>query len=297
MSLDRLCLLMAAPHLMQIANKMKKPIENLAIIAGRGQIPSMILEKCHKEGIKYRLFLLSGERYEDESIYDSFNPIKLKYGEISKFLQIVKQEGIENLIMAGGVTKPDFKAIKVDGKSALLMGKILAKKILGDESVLDTVIKFFEKEGLNIVKIQDFLENIISQRGVFSSCNPSKDDLENIKIAKDAINHFSKFDVGQSLIVAQKQIIAIEAVEGTDKMIRRCKDLDIKYKDSAILVKMSKKNQSDKADLPTIGVETVQNCIESGIKGIAIQAKLTLVLEKEKVVDLANKNGVFIVVV
>lgn len=274
---------------------MKNSIKSLAIIAGRGQIPSLIIERCKKEGINYKLFLLNGEKYEYS--YEDESPITLKYGEISKLLKIAKEEEISNLIMVGAITKPDFKSIKVDTKSAILLAKIMAKKLLGDDSVLDAVVRFFEKEGLKVLKIQDFLENIISEKGILGTAKPSKDDLTNIEIAKNAINHFSKFDVGQSMVVAQKQIIAVEGVEGTDEMIKRCGNLDIKYKNSAILVKMSKKNQSDKADLPTIGLKTVQNCIENGIKGIAIQAKLTLVLDKEKVVGLANENEVFIVVI
>ncbi len=274
---------------------MTKSIKNLAIIAGRGQIPTMIIDKCQKENIKYQLFLLNGEKYEND--YKEYSPIILKYGEVSKLIDIVQEENITNLIMAGGVTKPDFKSIKVDGKSAKLLTRILAKKLLGDESVLDSVVKFFEKEGLKVIKIQDFLDNIISKKGNLTKTGPSKEDKENINIAKNAINHFSKFDVGQSVIVAQKQIIAVEAAEGTDEMIKRSSSLDITYKNSAILVKINKKNQSDKADLPTIGIKTIENCIKNGIKGIAIQSKLTLVLDKEKVIELANENGIFIVAI
>lgn len=274
---------------------MNKSINNLAIIAGRGQIPNMIIEKCKKENIRYKLFLLNGEKYEES--YENEDPTILKYGEISQLIKILKEENINNLIMAGGVTKPDFKSIKVDTKSAKLLTKILAKKLLGDESVLNSVVTFFEKEGLNILKIHDFLDNIVSKKGNLTDTKPSKEDLENIKIAKDAIQTFSKFDIGQSVLIAQKQIIAVEAVEGTDEMIKRCKNLNIEYKKSAILVKMNKKNQSDKADLPTIGVKTIENCINSNIKGIAIKSELTLIIEKEKVIDLANKNEVFIVAV
>ncbi len=274
---------------------MKNSIENLAIIAGKGQIPSMILKKCKKDGIKHKLFLLNGENYEVN--YEKEDPTVLKYGEISKLIDILKTENISNIIMAGGVTKPDFKSIKVDGKSAKLLAKILTKRLLGDDSVLASVIKFFEKEGFKIVKIQDFLDDVVTKKGELTKIKPSKEDFENIKIAKNAISHFSKFDVGQSLLIAQKQIIAIEAAEGTDEMIKRCKNLDIKYKNAAILVKTNKKNQSDKADLPTIGAKTVENCVKNGVKGIAIQSKLTLILEKEKVIDLANKNGIFIVAI
>ncbi len=112
-----------------------------------------------------------------------------------------------------------------------------------------------------------------------------------------AIKKFSDFDVGQSLVIAQKQIIAVEALEGTDAMIQRCKKLAVDYKNKAILVKMKKRNQSKKADLPTISVATVQNCAESGLCGIAIQAGSTLVLEKELLIKTADDLGLFILVI
>ena len=99
------------------------------------------------------------------------------------------------------------------------------------------------------------------------------------------------------MVIAQKQIIAIEALEGTDEMIKRCKNLPVNYKENAVLVKLKKRNQSGKADLPTIGVATIKNSFEAGIKGIAIQANSTLVLEKEEVIKVADELGLFLTVV
>ncbi len=270
-------------------------IKNLAIIAGTGDLPTFIINKCKKEDIDYQVFLLDGEGYEHD--YSCHNAIKLKYGEISKFIKIIKEKKLTNLVMAGGVTKPDLRAIKVDKKSASLVTKILAKKLLGDDSVLNTVIKFFEKEGLKIIKVNDFLSDITAKKGTLSKAIPGKNDLENIEIAKNAIKHISKFDIGQSLVMAQKQIIALEAAEGTDQMIKRCKELTINYKNSAILVKTCKKSQSRKADLPTIGVKTINNCHKSGIKGIAIQANNTLILKKDDVIKKIDEYNMFLVAI
>lgn len=107
----------------------------------------------------------------------------------------------------------------------------------------------------------------------------------------------SQFDIGQSLIVAQKQIIAVEAAEGTDAMIKRCGDLNISFKKDAILVKMKKLNQSGKADLPTIGADTIKNCKLNGITGIAIQAGATLIIDKDEVIKLADQSEIFLIAV
>ncbi len=267
----------------------------LAIFAGRGQLPKMLIENCQKNGRKFSVFLLEGENYEID--YSAFNPLKLSYGEVEKFLAAVRENNIKELVFIGGVTKPNFSSLKVDKKGAILLAKILASKILGDDAVLRAVIKFFEKEGLKIIPINQLLTDLAPKKSTLSKIQPSKEELADIEISVKAIRAMSNFDIGQSVVVAQKQIIAVEALEGTDRMILRCADLKAEYVKDAILVKLKKSNQSSKADLPTIGVSTINNCYVSGIKGIAIQAGSTLILEKEKVVALVDELGMFLIAI
>ena len=267
----------------------------LAIFAGRGQLPKMLIENCQKNGRKFSVFLLEGENYEID--YSAFNPLKLSYGEVEKFLAAVRENNIKELVFIWGVTKPNFSSLKVDKKGAILLAKILASKILGDDAVLRAVIKFFEKEGLKIIPINQLLTDLAPKKSTLSKIQPSKEELADIEISVKAIRAMSNFDIGQSVVVAQKQIIAVEALEGTDRMILRCADLKAEYVKDAILVKLKKSNQSSKADLPTIGVSTINNCYVSGIKGIAIQAGSTLILEKEKVVALVDELGMFLIAI
>jgi DUF1009 family protein len=267
----------------------------LAIFAGRGALPMMLIENCQKNGRKFLLFLLESEDYEVD--YSTFEPIRLPYGAVGKFLEILRENQIKNLIFIGAVNKPNFSNIKVDKKGAILLAKILASKILGDDAVLRTVINFFEKEGFKIVKIDEFLSDIVAKRSVLTKLQPTPQGLADIDLARKAICAMSEFDIGQSVVVAQKQIIAVEAAEGTDAMIKRCGALDIAFKKDAILVKMKKLRQSDKADLPTIGVETIKNCKLNGINGVAIQAGVTLIINKDEVVKLADESEIFVVAI
>jgi DUF1009 family protein len=269
--------------------------EPLAIFAGRGSLPMMLIEDCQKKSRKFVVFLLEGENYEID--YSAFNPIKLGYGEIEKFLSAVKAAEIKNLVFIGGVTKPNFSSLKVDKRGAVLLAKILANKILGDDAVLRTVINFFEKEGLKILRIDQLLDCVVSTKLTLSKVQPTKENLADIALGVKAIKSFSDFDVGQSIVIAQKQIIAVEALEGTDEMIKRCRNLKADYIKNAVLLKMKKAKQSMKADMPTIGVETIKNCFESGICGIAIQANSTLVLQKDEVLKKADELGLFLTVI
>lgn len=265
--------------------------DKLGIFAGRGNLPKMLIKDCQQKGREFVLFLLAGEEYEND--YSEFNPTTLAYGEVDKFLELLKENEVKDLVFIGGVTKPNFSALKVDKSAAILIAKILANKILGDDAVLRTVVKFFEKKGFKILRIDELLDCVISEKSTLGKHSPNKDHLEDIKIGVSAVKHFSKFDIGQSLVVAQKQIIAIEALEGTDEMIKRCGDL----RQNSVLIKMKKTGQSKKADLPTIGVETVKNSAAAGIKGIAIQANSTLVIQKNEVIKEADKLGIFLTVI
>lgn len=270
---------------------MQDNIEMLGIFAGRGSLPMMLIEDCQKKNRPFVLFLLQGEKYDID--YSAFNPTTLAYGEVEKFLKILHENKVKNLVFIGGVTKPNFSSLKVDKTGALLLAKILANKILGDDAVLRAVIKFFEKQGLKILRIDQLLDCMVSQKSTLTTVAPSAQQLEDIALGVKAIRHFSNFDVGQSLVVAQKQIIAIEALEGTDEMISRCKNL----RQNSVLIKMKKAKQSMKADLPTIGVVTIKNCAAVGISGIAVQANSTLILQKDDVIKTANELGLFLTVI
>jgi DUF1009 family protein len=270
---------------------MQANMEMLGIFAGRGELPQILLDDCVKKNRPFILFLLEGEDYKID--YSRFNPTKLAYGEVGRFLEILRANAVKNLVFIGGVTKPNFSNLKVDKSCAVLLAKILANKILGDDAVLKTVEQFFEKEGFKILKIDQLLDCVVSKKGPLTQVKPNKEDLEEIALGQKAINHFSSFDVGQAVVVAQKQIIAIEALEGTDSMIKRCENL----RQNSILVKMKKSKQSAKMDLPTIGTMTVKNCAKSGIKGIAIQANSTLIIDKEEVIKTADQLGLFLTVI
>ncbi|NBX53290.1 MAG: DUF1009 domain-containing protein [Proteobacteria bacterium] len=267
----------------------------IAIFAGRGQLPKILIDDCLTKNRRFKLFLLHGENYEID--YSKFNPITLGYGEIEKFLKILNHENLNHIVFIGAVNKPNFASLKVDKKGAILLGKIIANKILGDDAVLKTVINFFEKEGLKIVRIDELLDCIISTKTTLTKVSPNTQNLIDIEIGAKAIKHFSKFDVGQSIIVSQKQIIAVEALEGTDEMIDRCAKLKNEFAKNAILIKMKKIYQTNKADLPTIGVETIEKCAKAKIIGIAIEANSTLVIDKENVIKKADEFGLFLITI
>jgi len=267
----------------------------LAIIAGNGDLPKLIIESCKKQKKEFVLILVKDNANKND--YKKYKNYVIEIGYVAKALEILRTNKVKEVVFAGGIQKPAFSNIKVDKKGAVLLSKLLANKIFGDDNILSTVTKFFQKEGFKIIGVDKIIPDIISKKGVLTKAKPSKQDLENIKIGQNALKTMSSLDIGQAIAVQQKQIIGIEAIEGTDELIKRCSKLQFVKTHKPVLIKVKKENQNTKIDLPTIGVKTIENLIKANFAGLAVKSGSTLILQKEKIVELANKNKIFIIVI
>lgn len=266
----------------------------IGIIAGRGDLPKILIDNLLNRGQKFVIFLLESEEYANISYYNQFNPILISYGGVEQLISKLNFSNIKQLVFVGAVNKPNFQQMKVDKTATILLAKILANKILGDNAVLKTVINFLASRGFDVLAIEDLLDDLVVNAGVIGNIKPNKEQIDDINLGISAIKHFSKFDVGQAVVVAQKQIIAVEAIEGTDSMLERCSTIDLLKNQKAILVKMPKIRQNRKVDLPTIGLTTLEKCLIANINGIIIAKKQSLIICKAEVIDFANANNIFL---
>lgn len=271
----------------------------IAIISGNGILPYLIAQESAKQGKKVLIIKIAGQDNPKPSSANHNKSFKINYelkiGNVSQLLQILEKENITEITFAGNIKKPRFSELSVDKEGAKLLAKITSSKIFGDDNVLTAVTKFFNNKGFKVLSTKSILKDDITiKKGVLSQKQPSNEIYKNIKIGQDFIKKISKFDVGQSVAVQQKQIIAIEAIEGTDEMIKRCKSITFSHGE-AMLVKMAKTDQNKNIDLPSIGVQTIKNLHHAGFAGLAIEAKNSLVLEKSKVLKLVDKHGIILV--
>ena len=266
---------------------------SLAIIAGKGDLPQMIINKCLKDKRKFILVLIKGQLYDKD--YSKYNPHIIHIGHIGEALRIFKENEITQIVLAGGISKPSMANIKVDSKGAILLSKITKAKLFGDNNVLTSVTKFFEKEGFEIIGVDQIIDNLLTKKGVLGKIKPSKENLQDIELGKNLIKAISEFDVGQSVVTQQKQILSIEDVGGTDALINRCGNLQLKIGSKPVLVKIKKSGQNTKVDLPSLGVETIHNLHKSNFAGVALEAKSSLIINKEEVLKLANQYDIFLI--
>jgi len=265
--------------------------EKLGIIAGGGTLPKQLINHCHKEGRPYALLCLNDftlpETAEDEEC------LWCRMGEAGKAISYFKKNGVHQIVMIGGVKRPSLLQLRPDWWTAKFLLKI-GFKAFGDDNLLSSVIKGVEAEGFQFIGIHEIMTDLLADEGVWGKFEPDKQALADIKHGIKIALGLGALDVGQSVVVQQGIILGVEAVEGTDALIKRCKDLK-REGVGGVLVKTKKPQQEKRADLPTIGVQTVVNAHAAGLRGIAVQAGNTLVADRQAVVEKADELGLFVV--
>ena len=265
-------------------------IENLAIIAGSGHLPRHVYDACIKKKIKPLVVGIEGE--VENKVFSGVKFESICVHNISKIVKKLKEENINNVVLAGKVRRADISKLLLDLKGAKLFTMIL-KSGINDNAILSTIIKFLEGEGFNVLPPESIAEDIIIQKGTLTKIKPDTTAMDDIKAGLKTLKEITKCDIGQGLIIQGGLVLGIEAAEGTDELIKRCGQIK-QDGDAPILIKISKQNQDQRVDLPCIGVTSIKNADKYGIRGIAVEAEHTLILERKETIKTANELGVFI---
>ncbi|MBT4922575.1 MAG: UDP-2,3-diacylglucosamine diphosphatase LpxI [Rickettsiales bacterium] len=268
--------------------------ESFGIIAGSGEIPHYLIKELSKLEIPFCVVSINGLFEYSKS--DDIKCEEFFIGQVSGIIRFLHSHNVTKICLVGKVEKPKFSDLKVDFKGSVLLAQIGKKKLLGDDNILRSVISFLERQNIAVVSVLDICANLImGAPGLYTNTKLYKSFEEDLNIAIDVHQSLASFDIGQSLIMQDKRVIGIEGSEGTDNLIKRCGQyIDIKNNKLAILVKFAKKNQDLRVDLPTIGIQTLENMREGNIKVLIVDAKNTLFVNKEKVIEFANKHKILI---
>lgn len=267
-------------------------MKKLGIIAGAGALPICLVQACEQMKRPYFVVGLKGCLAKDA--FPKGTPMAwIRLGALGKGLKLLKKNEVEEVVMIGAVKRPSFVGLWPDWKCFSLLLKY-GKKALGDDALLKILIKELEKCGFGVVGIDEILPHLLIKKGVYGRVLPTAQDTADIARGVDVARKLGEADVGQAVVVQQGLVLAVEGIEGTDALIRRSKDLKRKG-GRGVLVKVAKPQQDRRADLPTIGPDTVRSVAESGLAGIAVQADSVLFSEAERAVKLANQLGIFIV--
>lgn len=275
-------------HPQTTARRMKK----LGIIAGGGRMPVLLAESCAKQGRPYFVLVLEG--YEDNALLTHHEYQTVRLGAIGEAVKILKKNQVEEVILAGHVNRPTLSSLRPDLTATMLLAKYGNTLFAGDDALLGVIIEFMEKEGFGVVGAEDILHHLLMPAGVLGKHKPNKQHLKDIARGLTAARTLGDLDIGQAVVVENGYVLAVEAAEGTEKMLSRLTSLTQHETGHGVLIKAKKPTQDTRADLPAIGLDTIQQAYEAGLAGIAVEAGSSLILDRDDMIELANQLGIFV---
>jgi DUF1009 family protein len=264
----------------------------LGIIAGSGALPRRLAESCRATG--RAVFILALEGAADQATVADVPHAWCRLGAAAAGLDLLRANAVTELVLAGGVRRPSLSALLPDWRAAKFFARV-GYRALGDNGLLSAIVKELEHEGFRVVGADDVLsaDNVLPE-GPLGGYVPDEDARADIEHGIGVARALGALDIGQAVVVQQGLVLGVEAAEGTDELLRRCAGLR-RDGPGGVLVKMAKPGQERRADLPTIGPQTVTLTAAAGLGGIAAEAAMTLVIDRADLVRAADEAGLFVV--
>jgi UDP-2,3-diacylglucosamine hydrolase len=265
-------------------------MKKLGLIAGAGELPIAVASDARSQG--YQVIAVALEPLADKTLTSCVDEIKwVNVGKLGKLIDSLKDFGIKEAVMAGKVSKtllykskisPDLRAVK-------LLFSLKDKK---DDSILLAITKELEDEGIHLLDITRFSSGLLMPDGVITKRKPSGDEWKDIEFGWKVAKEIGRLDIGQTVVVKNQAVMAVEAIEGTDEAIRRGGKLS---GGDAVVVKVSKPNQDMRFDVPTVGLDTLKAMIDVGAKVLAVESGKSIILNREKMIEDSKKAGISVV--
>ncbi|MBI37379.1 MAG: UDP-2,3-diacylglucosamine pyrophosphatase [Alphaproteobacteria bacterium] len=263
----------------------------LGILAGGGSLPAKLIDFCKQTGRDY--FVIAFEQQADPEMIGDAPHSWVRLGAAGEALKVLREESCKELVLAGPIKRPSLSDLRPDRRAAKFISKGFFSK--GDDGLLSGIIKSLEEEeGFKVIGVDSILGELIAGHGNLGVHFPNNTDELDIIRGVEVLYTIGLLDIGQSVVISQEVVLAVEAAEGTEEMLIRCKSVP-SGGNGGVLIKLPKPRQEKRVDMPAIGPRTVIKAKDSGLSGIAVAANLTLIIEPQKTIQLANKEGIFIV--
>jgi len=267
-------------------------MEKIGLIAGSGKFPLIFSQYAKARGRNICAVAVKGETSKElEDLVDRVYWVEV--GQLERLFKIFKDEGITRAIMAGKISptlllKDD---LAVDEELKELLDHAKDKRA---DSLLGAVARRLKKAGIDLIDSTTYLSDLLPHEGILTQRQPSQAEWEDIRFGFDIARKIAGLDIGQTVVVKDKAILAIEAIEGTDEAIRRGGALG---NGEVVVVKVSKPKQDMRFDIPVVGPETIRSLTQAKASCLAIEAQKTLLIDKEEVVRLADRSGISVAVI
>lgn len=238
--------------------------------------------------------MLALDGHADRAALTPFPHAAIRLGAVGEGLAHLRAHGVTDLVLIGTVRRPSLLTLMPDAEGARLIGRIGRAAFAGDDGLLAAIVRVLEEEGFRVHGVQAVMAGLTAPEGLLGACAPGAVDEADILRGAAVCRLLGEADVGQAVVVQHGLVLGVEAIEGTDALLARCAGL---RRDGVggVLVKRAKPGQELRADLPAVGVRTVEGAAAAGLAGIAVEAARTLMPEREATIAAADRLGLFLV--
>ena len=266
-------------------------MRKLGLIAGNGKFPLIFAEQAKREGVSLVTVAHRGETPKEiERVGDEVT--WLHVGELGKIIRTFQRAGVHEVVMAGGIRKVKlFSNFRPDLRGAAFLARIRSRD---DDRLLRGVAEELEAEGIRVLESTTFLSRIIPAEGVLTRRSPSPAQWEDVRLGLRVAKEIGRLGVGQCVAVKDRMVLAVEAAEGTDEVIRRAGRLS---RGGFAVIKVSRPEQDLRFDVPAVGVDTLKVLVEQKGAVLAVEAGKTILLEKEQMLNDAERHRIVVVAV
>ncbi len=265
-------------------------IEQIGLIAGNGKFPILFAKAARAKGLK---IIAAGIQGDTSWLLRPFvdRLAWFKVGQLRNLFEYFQLNQVKRVIMAGQVNPKNLfdETLELDGEFQVLISALKDRKA---DTIFSAVVDKLKAQGLELLDSTFLLKDYLASKGTLTRRGPSLVELGDIEFGRDIAKAMGSIDVGQTVVVKEKAILAIEAMEGTDQCIERGGKIAQK---NAVVVKMSKPSQDQRFDVPVVGPRTIKHMIRSHCRCLAIEAGKTLIIDREKCVKKANQAQICIV--
>jgi UDP-2,3-diacylglucosamine hydrolase len=264
-------------------------VDTLGIIAGNGVYPRLLADAARKAGVN-RIVAAAFTGETDPGLAQHVDLIEwMRVGQLNRLLKFFSEHKVHHGIMAGQIAPKNLFDLRPDVKALLLLGKLKQRNA---ESIFAAIADELARIDVDLLPATTFLEDSLASAGLIAGAKLNRREEEDVDLGWKMAKEIARLDIGQTVIVKNGTVVAVEAFEGTNEAIRRGGTL---AREDAVMVKVAKPNQDMRFDAPVIGVETIRVAAEAKLRVIAVEAGKTLLLERKAIADLAVHSKLSII--
>ncbi|UOD35024.1 UDP-2,3-diacylglucosamine diphosphatase LpxI [Deferribacteraceae bacterium V6Fe1] len=261
----------------------------IALLAGYGKLPVFAVRSL-QEANKEFIVVTFSEEFNQSIETNGIVVYSLSVGQVGKILDVLKKESVTDVIFAGKVNKSLlYNNLKLDMKAVKILFSLKDRK---DDTIMNAVIDELSKMGINVLKQTDVLKSLLAEENIIIGKSPTNKEKEDIEFGFKIAKELGRLDIGQTVVVKNKAVMALEAIEGTDAAIERGLQL---AKKGGIVVKVAKPDQDERFDVPTVGVDTLKKIADNKGRLLAVEAGKTFIVDKKECENFAKKNGITLI--